>query len=279
MSWDLGDVVPLSITIKDADGQLANAGAVHVTITTPDGVAATAGPVGPTSTGVYDHDYETVQAGRHLVRWVATGANASAFTDAFDVEPADDGDFVSLADVKEHLKKTGTTEDDEALRWFISAACRTITDRMGAVSPVTMVSDCSARRGVVVLPTRPVVAVTSVVKLPGGDPLPAADALAGTSGWALENTEGVLSMPPHGQVRVTYRAGRSPLPPNFRLAALDLIKHLWQGSQHNNAGGRPMLGDSDAIAAGLGRSYAMPYRVMELLGLKKTQERDEPLVG
>ncbi|MFI6732112.1 hypothetical protein ACIBI9_04195 [Nonomuraea sp. NPDC050451] len=280
MSWDLGDSVPLSITITDPAGALANAGSVSLTISLPDGSTVTQGPISPTSTGVYDYDYPTVQAGIHRVRWLATGANACAFADVIDVEPAEGAPFISLADTKHHLKKDpAVSEDDEALRWFIGAGCQMIEDRMGHVSPLTVVADLSARRGVVVLSERPVISIVSVVRLPGGEVVPQADPLAGTDGWTLKNSEGVLLVPAWcGDVRITYRVGRSPLPQNFRLAGLDLIKHLWQGSQHNNAGGRPMLGDSDAIAAAA-RPFAMPYRVMELLGLKKNQERDEPLVG
>ncbi|MGP4092931.1 hypothetical protein [Nonomuraea sp. KM90] len=281
MSFDLGDPVPLSITITDDQGAPANAGNVALTITLPDGTLETHDPVASSSTGVYDFNYATVQAGLHRVRWLATGANACAITDVIDVEPAEGAPFISLVDTKEHLRKNQiVTEDDEALRRFVGAACQVIADRMGHVTPTTVVADRSARRGVVVLPERPVISVTSVVTLPGGAAVLAADALAGTPGWTLENAEGVMSVPAtHGLVRVTYRAGRSPLPPNFRLAALDLVKHLWQGSQHNQAGGRPALGDSDAISAGFGRPYALPYRVSELLGLKRDQERDQLYVG
>ncbi|MEV0616196.1 hypothetical protein AB0I81_22975 [Nonomuraea sp. NPDC050404] len=280
MSYDLGDPAALSITITDEQRAPANAGNVRLTITLPDGTTDVHDPVAPVETGVYEYVYATVQAGIHRVRWVATGANASSMTDVIDVEPAEGCPFISLVDAKEHLRKDQIlTEDDEALRRFIGAACGVIEDRMGHVTPTTIVADRSARRGVVVLPERPVISVTSVVTLPGGTVVAAADALAGTSGWTLENAEGVLSVPAScSSVRVTYRAGRSPLPRNFRLAALDLVKHLWQGSQHNNGGGRPALGESDSIAA-LGRPYALPYRVSELLGLKRHQERDEPLVG
>ncbi|MEV4180186.1 hypothetical protein AB0J28_01905 [Streptosporangium canum] len=279
MSFDLGDVVPLSITIRDAAGQEANAGQVTLTLTLPDGTTTILGPITPTSTGVYNYDYATTQAGRHQARWVATGANASAYTDAFDVTPADGGDFISLAETKTHLQKSGTG-DDEQLRFFISAACQMITDRMGQVSPATVTHDVTQRGDTIVLPTRPVIAVTSVQQLPGGDLVDPVDEDAGTPGWYLDGSEGVLR---HtgcfaGRVRVTYRAGRNPLPPNFRLAALELVAHLWRGSQHNQAGGRPALGESDSIAASV-RPFAMPYRVMELLGLRKDSERDEILVG
>ncbi|MGR6922554.1 hypothetical protein ACU635_50585 [[Actinomadura] parvosata] len=249
-------------------------------ITLPDGATVVQDPVPPASTGVYDYVYETVQAGVHRVRWLATGANASAYSDVFVVDPAEGTPFISLIDTKNHLhKELDRFEDDESLRGFIAAACQVITDRMGAVSPETVVADRLARSGVVVLPRRPVISITSVVKLPGGAAVPSADAVAGTSGWTLENAEGVLSLPAsRDRVRVTYRAGRSPLPQNFRLAALDLVRHLWQGSQHNGAGGRPALGDSDAIAASV-KPFALPYRVSELLGLARHQERDEPLVG
>lgn len=278
VSFDLGDPVPLSVTISDASRNLADAGNVALTITLPDGTTVVQDPVVPASVGVYDYIYETVQAGVHRVRWLATGVNASAYTEVFDVEPAEGAPFVSLADTKRHLNKY-TDEDDEPLRGFISAACQMITDRMGAVSPETVIADRAVCSSTIVLPRRPVISITSVARLPGGDVVPAADALAGTPGWSLESSEGVLKVSGSRDVRVTYRAGRSPLPPNFRLAALELVAHLWRGSQHNQAGGRPTLGDSDAIAAGLGRSYAMPYRVMELLGMRKDQERDEPLIA
>lgn len=278
MSFDLGDPVSLSITITDANGAPANAGSVALTITLPDGTSHVEDPVPSTSTGIYDYDYATVQAGVHRARWVATGVNASAFTDVFIVDPAEGAPFISLADTKKHLRMA-FSDDDEALRGFIGAGCQVITDRMGAVSPETVTADLSARTGTIVLPRRPVISITSVVKLPGGEAVPEADALAGTDGWTLVHDEGVLRVPVWcGDVRVVWRAGRSPLPQNFRLAGLDLVRHLWQGSQHNNAGGRPMLGDSDVIAASV-QPFALPYRVSELLGLKRHQERDEPLVG
>ncbi|WP_433445651.1 hypothetical protein [Nonomuraea sp. CA-141351] len=278
MSFDLGDPVPLSVTITNAAGAPENAGNVALTITLPDGTAHSQASV-PGTDGAYGYIYETVQAGLHRVRWVATGVNACAFTDVIDVEPADGAPFISLADTKHFLKKDpARTEDDEALRWFIGAACQTIEDRMGYVSPHTAVANVSARRGVIVLPDRPVISVVSVVRLPGGEVVPAADPLAGTDGYELKHDEGVLLVPAWcGAARVTTRVGRTPLPQNFRLAGLELTGHLWQGSQHNNAGGRPRVGDAAAVAASM-HPFALPWRVTGLLGLRKDQERDEPLI-
>lgn len=278
MSWDLGDVVPLSITVKNPAGGPDNAGNVSLLITLPDGSTVTQASVGPTTLGHYDFDYPSVQAGRHAVYWQATGTNASAFSDAFDVVPPDSGAFISLADARQHLRMT-SSEDDEQLRWFVDTSCQMIADRMGAVVPAAVTEDCSGRC-TIVLERRPVLSITSVQRLPGLAAIPAADRAAGVGGWYLDSSEGVLKHTSTfgGDVRVLYRVGRTPLPSNFRLAGLELIAHLWRGSQHNQAGGRPALGPTDAISATY-RPYAMPYRVMELLGLKKDQERDEPLIG
>ncbi|WP_405149439.1 hypothetical protein OG589_14525 [Sphaerisporangium sp. NBC_01403] len=273
--FDLGDLVPLSIQIRNAAGQPEDATSVSVTITLPDGTSETHGPIPSSGAGAYDYDYPTMQAGWHGVRWLATGLNASAFTDSFDVAPAAGAAFISVGDARQHLRKD---VDDEQLRWYVATACQMITDRMGVVSPTVVVAERRAHRGTVVLPTRPVIAITSVQRLPGLEVVPADDAATSARGWTLESPEGLLSVSGSSLVRVTYLAGRNPLPPNFRMAALELVAHLWRGSQHNQAGGRPPLGDGDALSASV-RPFAMPYRVLELLGLKKDQERDEPLVG
>lgn len=275
--FDLGDVVPLSVTIRDEDGNAANAGSVAVTITLPDGTTSTTSSITPTSTGQYDHDYQTVQAGRHGVRWVATGTNASVYEDAFDVTPTDSRAFVSLADVKAHMDKTGTS-DDEELRGFVTAACQMIEERIGRVTPTTVVED---RTGcaVIVLEQRPVISVTSVASLPGLTAVDEAEPENSVAGWVLDGPAGILrhSGSSFGSVRITYRAGRTPVPGNVRLAALELTAHLWRSSQLNNSGGRPPFADSETPIMP-GSAYALPIRVRELLGLS-TLPTDQIFVG
>jgi hypothetical protein len=273
VSFDLGDPVPLTVTITDEDGNLANAGNVALTITLPDGTTVVQNPVTPTEAGVYDYNYETVQAGVHRVRWLATGANACAFTDVINVEPAEGMPFISLADARNHLKKTSTA-DDEKLRGFIAASCAMVEDRMGHVTPITLTFDGCGRT---VILERPVISVISVVRLPGGEEVPEADPLNGVHGWTLDAGAGVLTLSrSYGRVRATVRAGRSPLPGNFRLAGLELTGHLWRTSQHNTSGGRPSLGVDETIVPGV--TYALPYNVRQLLGLDK-RPREEILVG
>ena len=273
MSYDLGDVVPLSVTITDAAGQVADATEVTLTITHPDGTSTTVGPISPSSTGVYDYDFTPAQAGLHVVRWVATGVNASAYTDVIDVQPAPGG-FVSLTDARDHLKKEGEAGDDEKLRGFVAAACRMIEDRMGHVTPVDRVTDGEGRTVVL---ERPVISVASVVRLPGGEAVPQADPVAGVHGWTLDGAAGLVRLSRHfGRVRVTYRAGRSPIPANIRLAALELIAHLWRTSQLNGSGGRPAVVSDEMVVPGV--SYALPYSVRQLLGLDK-RPQEEVVVG
>lgn len=275
--YDLGDVVPLSVTITDTAGTPANAGSVSVTITLPDGTASTISGVSPTTIGQYDHDYQTTQAGRHGVRWVATGANASVFEDVFEVAPADPGAFVSLADVKAHINKTGT-DDDEELRGFITAACRMIEDRVGHVTPVTAVEDRTGCN-TLVLAERPVISITSVAVLPGLTAVPQANPASSVAGWVLDGPAGILkhSGSSFGSVRITYRAGRTPIPGNIRLAALELASHLWRSSQLNNSSGRPPFADTETPIMP-GSAYALPIRVRELLGLS-TLPTDQIMVG
>lgn len=280
MTFAFGAAARLSTSVRD-EGVLVTPASIVLTILLPDGTIA--GPFTPTNstTGVYYYDYTPAQAGGHVARWVTTGPVA-ADEEPFDVAALwGEAGFISLADAKDHLNKSRLpTPDDEKLRLFVVAACQMIEDRMGRVSPATVVHDITQRGSTIVLPARPVIAVTTVQRLPGLDPLPAADEGAGVAGWYLDGSEGVLRHTAcfPGRVRVTYRAGRTPLPLNFQLAALELVAHLWRGSQHNQAGGRPALGETDALSASV-RTFAMPYRVMELLGLKKDQERDEPLIG
>jgi len=274
MSYELGALVPLSVTITDEDGNPANATSVTLTLTLPDGTADVHANVSPTETGVYEVDYPTVQAGRHGVRWVATGVNASVYTDVFTVEPVDGGAFVSMLDAKRHMKKKLiTVDDDDELAGFVDAACQMIVDRIGPVSPTSVVDAVHRRHGrVVALSQHPVIDVTAV-QIPGGDAVPAADLDNAVDGWELDAGAGLLTHTgcwPYGRLRVTYRAGRTPVPGHVRLAALELVAHLWRSIKIQTAGGRAAPPGGDDVML-VGSSYALPNRVRELLGLTADQ--------
>lgn len=188
-------------------------------------------------------------------------------------------DFITVAEVKTHMDKTDGTVDDAEMAGFVSAACQMIRERVGEVSEVTAVVEHHPHGDVLVLDHRPVIEITTVQQLPGLAAVPEADEGAGTSGWVLVSLEGVMrhtSCWP-GRVRVTYQAGRDPLPGNIRLAALELAAHLWRSSQLNSGGGRPAFGDSETPIMP-GSAYALPIRVRELLGLGQNPTSDV-LVG
>lgn len=196
-------------------------------------------------------------------------------------------DFITVEELKGHLKKSGV-EEDAKLSGFVSAACQMIVDRIGQVSPVVAV-DVDHRhhrhhlhrriRRTIVLEERPVISVTTVVV--DGATVPAADLVNGVDGWELSGPAGILTHTgcwPWGRITVTYTAGRLPLPGNVRLAALELAGHLWKQSQLNNGStARPQsFGDDQVIMRGA--AYALPIRVRELLGLGKNPT-DDILVG
>ena len=265
MAIDLGSNVPLSITIYNADGELEDAGTVTVSITLPDGTIFTPAAITSTSPGVYAYDYASVQVGRHNVRWLATGANASAYGDVFYVNPTDGGAFISLTHFKAHIKKTSSTDDD-IMRTFITGACQMINDRMGQVSPITVVEDVTTINGFARLSKYPILDVVSVGVLPGlsvVDPMDGSQSI--TIGWGVES--GILNIRRTGTFRITYRAGLEIIPANYILAALELTADLWRQSQQNAGGGRPTVNTDDQIVPGV--TYALPYRVRQLLGLDK----------
>ncbi len=199
----------------------------------------------------------------------------------FDVEPRwEEAGMISLADLKHHLKKrVSDTGDDLKLQGFIMAATSLIEDRVGHVMPVTVVEDAYSRGDTIVLARRPVIEVVSVERYPGLTALPAHDMTALTRGWKLTSKEGVLETSGRfpGHVRITYRAGRQPLPPRFRLAGLELSAHLWRTSQLNQDGGRPPLQGDASVPSGAA-AFALPYTVRQLLGLDKAP-RDMPTIG
>jgi len=263
--WDLGDVVPLGLTIRDSVGALANGGTVKITITAPDGsVAVNAVTVTPTTTGTYGYDFTPTLPGRHQARWVSTGANAGAWAEAFVVAPADDLAFVSLWDAKARLgiEQTDTTHDEE-LRPFIATMCAVVEGIVGPVSrrSVTETHDGTA---MILLRSWPVVSVTQVAE--NGTVL-TSDAYAVTDTGLLRRKRSAYKA---GQwtegddnITVTYVAGRTQVPVEAHEAALELLRLHYRpqvaGALHPFA---------EAESYGQGQSvlgYLVPYKVMDQL--------------
>lgn len=268
MPFDLGAVVPLGTTVKDSTGTLANAGSMAVTLTLPDGTTTSVSPVAPSSTGVYAYDYPTVQAGRHVVRWVASGVNAGAYTDAFDVREATPPLILSLSDAKAHLNISSTTHDDE-LRSWVETVTAVVEHFVGACVRRTVVEDHdylpAYGASAIVLRKTPVISLTSVVAiLDGGTSYSVADLdLDGATGVVRRKDGGRL----YGPLRFTDVVGRTVIPANFTAAGRIILQHLWR-TQYGASRGVPSIGGGEDFAVtepipGLG--YAVPNRALQLL--------------
>lgn len=256
---DLGDVVPLTWQVKDGSGALANAGAVTLTVTLPDGTTASPSVTNPT-TGNYTASYTPTLAGRHTVRWLATGANASAYSDALTVIDQAELGLVGLDDVKRHLNITSTSSDEE-LRAVLSAATSAAEDYLRrplrrASSTQTFYTRSGNGRGLV-LDRTDVASIVEVVE--DGVTLTAddfdADLAAGVV-WRSDCREWCYP------TSVEY-ATNGINSPALRQAVLELTRHLWETQR----GSMPMMprGVDGMDAFNPAMSYSLPRRVTELL--------------
>lgn len=262
MAFDLADIVPLSVEIRDSANALANAGAIALTITLPDQSTVTPTPANP-STGKYTYDYATTQAGRHTARWVATGANASAFSDAFDVRESTPAYIVSLADAKAHLNMSTTDRDrDEELRRFIEGSTVIIEDKVGPVV-VRSYTERHPSGDVLLLRKTPVVSLASVVPwLTSGTTYAVADLKVDTTTGIVERLNGGSFT--GGPFGVTYKAGRTVIQANITQASLDLIRINFRSQQ----GGRSMFDEDGEF----NRDYGMFVPVSVMSNLSSQQD-------
>jgi hypothetical protein len=271
MTYDLGDVVPLGITITDSTGANANASAVTCTIYQPDGTS-TSGSVTNLSTGLYNCDFQPTQNGRHAVKWVATGTNASAYSDEFLVRDFTELGIVGLDEVKNHLNipLTDTTLDDE-LRSFIDSSSDLAESYVGQVlGRRTFTSELYDGGTEFIRIRNPkAISITSVYEN---------DVLVSPSQYVLDYTGQRLYRIGSGtlyatnsygywtqgmnNVSITYVAGYVNPPMAAKQGVLEIIRHLWQTQRGAiNVMSRTNSGDELYSTP----TYSLPRRAMELL--------------
>lgn len=266
MPYDLGDLVPLSVDVRDSAGVLANAGAITLTITLPDGTATSPSVTNPPSvTGTYVYNFTPTQAGRHIARWVATGANASAFSDAFDVREASPLYIVSLADAKRELNLTTVdAARDEELRTYIEGATVIIESKVGPVVPRTFVERNHPSSDVIQLRRPSPISLTSVEgQMTGGTTYTVGDLDLDPDTGVVRKLDGGRFT--GGPFKVTYRAGRAVIPANIVQAAKDLIRINFRPQQGGNLSRYDRGGIRSADVDGtVNRDYGMfvPHSVM-----------------
>ena len=258
MSFDYGDPVALSVQVRDSTGTLANATTVTCTVTLPDGTTSSPS-VTNASTGVYTISYAPTAAGRHVVRWTATGTNAAEFDDVFVVKSRSHTALLSLADFKSHLNITSTTNDEELRRCLLSASdlAERVTGRIFRLTTFTEAHDGGT--SAISLRRLPVVSLTTVTE---------SGSTITSTGYTLDASAGVLyrgsSTAPMewaaGQrnVSVTYVAGEGDPPQTAYDLVLELGRHMWRTQR---GGAASTLGGDDYIP---GAAYALTYRAREL---------------
>lgn len=271
MAHDLGDLIPLTVTIRDADGAPTNATTVTLTITLPDGTTTSPSVTNPpATTGIYLYDYATVQPGRHVYRWTSSAPQA-AHVDVFDVRPLAPPYIVSLADTKEQLNITSTGNDEE-LRKMIEASTaaverhldmavvrRTVVERRNLGNPAPCRDPGVLQKFTVT--KKPVISLTSIVSADG---LTTWDTnnMRATDAGVVEVLAGAVVW---GPVDMTYVAGLLVIPANHTEAAKNIIQHLWQTQRGSMGGPRP--GGMDTSGLGFTSiGYSIPNAALEHLG-------------
>jgi len=271
MNYDLGDVVPLGITITDANGTAANASAVTCTIYLPDGTTST-GTVTNPSTGLYNCDFQPSQTGRHAIKWVATGTNASAYSDDFVVRDFNELGIVGLSEAKEYLNiPASDTTMDEELRSFIDAASDLAEGYVGQVLGRRTYTNELYDGGTEFIRIRnpKAISITSVTE--NGATVSSSNYVLDYTGQRLyrigsgtlyaTNSYGYWTAGMNN-VSITYVAGYVNPPMSAKQGVLVIIKHLWETQRGAmNVMGRVLGGDELYSTP----TYSLPRRAMELL--------------
>jgi hypothetical protein len=277
MSYDVGDPIPLTFTVRDANGDPGNATACVLTITLPDMTTVTPAVTG--GQGVYTPDvpYLATLPGRHAVSWVATGVNACTSSDVFNVLPADPGFIISLADARRGIRLVGNVNDED-LRDLLADVTPLMEYLVGPILRKTRVETYDGGSVQIDLLGAPLISVTSVVESYGSNyqrTLTVQDIFAGSSldafGYTVDLLSGTVTRRSAGaavpfvegkrNIQVTYVSGRAVINGNILRATRYLVRHLWQIEQQRV----PLVnGQPEPTTYILG--YAVPNAVIEMCG-------------
>lgn len=265
--YDVGDVVPLGLSITDANGAPGDATAVALTIGLPDGTTVTPIVDHVVGSGQYTVDYVTTVEGLHTVAWAATGVNATSYQDVFNVRELTD-QILSLTAAKQQLGLTTDAHEDN-LRMFIAAATVAIEDHVGKKLVRRTITGERHRNvcGTLILNRTPALSLTTITTLDAASSWDAAN-------LDLDPDTGIVSPLTgpglYGHLKVTYLTGMRVIPANILLAARIITEHLWQTMRPFASSAAVLtpgaLEDSlDARSGGL-VGFAIPNRALELLG-------------
>ncbi len=224
--YDVGDVYPTSVQVRDADGAAADATAVVCTAVAPDGTTTTP-PIEHTGPGAYAAGIPITMPGLWSVDWNATGLNASAYSDSFTARDPASVPVLSLADAKAYLNITSTDSDDE-LRTYLDVVTQKGEDFCGRVfGRRTIVADLPGSRWQrsLLLPIGPVLALAAVSG--DGDAIDPATVTTSPDAAVLYREAGW----DYNRISVTYLAGYRVQPATDVMGARMLLRWLWQSQR------------------------------------------------
>lgn len=185
--------------------------------------------------------------------------------------------IASLAEAKDALNidQADTSHDTEIQR-YVDGADAVVEDIVGPVNVAAFDEWYDGGYGDIVLRHWPVTEITAVTEYSGASPTDltvaaSPDLLVDTS-YVFDQPTGILYRRTasgtrnfadgSSNIRVQYTAGRSPVPANIKLAALEFIRHNYQLSQQ---GGSPTYGGAGEEGPWVPSGFAIPTRVYELL--------------
>lgn len=281
--WYLGQDVPLAFNVVNDSGVPANATTVTVTVTNPDATTQTPAPSN-IGLGAYTFTVPAVsQAGTYLVRVVASGTGFTwTWETQFQVTGSGLEQVVDLPSVKAHLNFNNpldTSQDDE-LRGFILAATPIVRDIVGPILPEAHTQFFSGGVRTIVPDFLPLISIQSVTEYYGLSAFLLTEQQLGGQmnafAFTVDYQTGEVTRRTFGgqaamfaigdkNIKMLYTAGRTDIPYNVRLGALELIRHNWQLTQQGGRGRmrHSMAGGGDEMTVPIG--FAVPDRVVELL--------------
>jgi hypothetical protein len=258
-----GQVYRSTLTIS---GQTGAPSSSALAITKPDGTLVSPAPAPGAGSQVganwvVTYDYTLPTPGRFVFTWTTTGPGTAPLPDVANVRGGTP--LAGLAEVKAHLGKTSTTDDDE-LAAFMLAATELVESKVGACTrtPYTeRVYDHEGQPGLQ-LSHRPLSAVTSVAAVTAGGQTWAAGVLSPDTAagivWTADGS-GFWG----GPWDVVYECARQVIPERFLQAYKEQIRHLWDTQR--GAAAPSVLAGEEVFTTSAGFTFSVPRRVIELL--------------
>lgn len=260
--YDLGEQVPVSVTVRDANNALVNPVSATLTIIKPDGttVPGTTVTLPPATTGKPLYIYTTDTVGRHSWRMTTT-TPAGSQTGVFTVRTGTPGWILSLDEARAQLNATGVTGDAE-LEEYLQVTTDIVENIIGPVVNQTITEEIHDGGATILLNRVPIVSVVSIENW--------ADATVtyGASDYLVNKQTGVIRRLNAswfaGPVKVSYIAGRSNATPEAAItAAKVIIQHLFRSQQLRPSGPPAPTGDAVATVPMLG--FAVPNAAVQML--------------